>query len=86
MPLNRNRFYMQETAAWRQTDPFSTLGAATRLALALYTVVGYAVQRWFRVEGYYAVHHQDNRAAGGCSQPARSPASSSSSLQPVRIQ
>jgi hypothetical protein len=64
MPLSRNRFYLQESAAWRRTDPF----VVTELALDslfLRTVVGYAVQRWFRVEGYHSFTTQDNRVAAG---------------------
>jgi hypothetical protein len=64
MPLSRNRFYVQEAAAWRRTDPF----VATELALDsifLHTVFGYTVQKWFRVEGYHAFTTQDNRLAGG---------------------
>jgi hypothetical protein len=64
MPLNRNRLYVQEAAAWRRTDPFVT----TELALDsifLHTVFGYAVQKWFRVEGYHSFTTQDNRVAAG---------------------
>jgi hypothetical protein len=64
MPLSHNRFYVQESAAWRRTDPL----ARSELALDsifLHTVFGYAVQKWFRVEGYHAFTTQDNRAAGG---------------------
>jgi len=64
MPLDRNRFYIQETASWRRTDPF----VRTELALDslfLNTVFGYAVQKWFRIEGYHAFTTQDNRVAGG---------------------
>jgi hypothetical protein len=31
----------------------------------LNNVLGYAIQRWFRVEGYLAFTHQDTRLAGG---------------------
>jgi hypothetical protein len=64
MPLDRNRFYVQESASWRRTDPF----VKTELALDsmfLHTVFGYAVQKWFRVEGYHAFTNQDNKVAGG---------------------
>jgi hypothetical protein len=64
MPLDRNRFYVQESASWRRTDPFVT----TELALDsmfVETVLGYAVQKWFRVEGYDAFTTQDNRVAAG---------------------
>jgi len=64
MPLTRNRLYLQEAAAWRRTDPF----VASQLPLDsiwLNNVVGYAVQRWFRLEGYYAFTRQDNRQTAG---------------------
>lgn len=64
MPLARNRFYLQESAAWRRTDPF----VATELpldSLYLHTVFGYAVQKWFRVEGYHSFTTQDNGVAAG---------------------
>ena len=64
MPLDRNRFYVQETAAWRRTAPFvrTELGLDS---LFLNTVFGYAVQRWFRIEAYHSFTTQDNRAADG---------------------
>jgi hypothetical protein len=64
MPLDRNRFYLQETAAWRRTDPF----VGTELALDslyLHTVLGWAVQKWFRIEGYHSFTAQDNRVTAG---------------------
>lgn len=64
MPLNRNRFYVQESATWRRTDPF----VASELALDslfLNTVFGYAVQKRFRIEGYHSFTTQDTRLAGG---------------------
>lgn len=64
MPLRRNRLYLQESAAWRRTDPFDPAEIALD-SLYLNTVVGFAVQRWFRVEGYHAYSTQDNRLAGG---------------------
>ena len=64
MPLRRNRLYLQESAAWRRTDPFDRSELALD-SLYLDTVVGYAVQRWFRIEGYHAFSTQDNRLAAG---------------------
>jgi hypothetical protein len=64
MPLDRNRLYLQEAASWRRTNPFVT----TELPLDsifLHTVFGYAVQKWFRIEGYHSFTTQDNRIAGG---------------------
>jgi len=64
MPLTRNRLYLQESASWRRTDPF----VVDQLALDsffLHTVFGYAVQKWFRIEGYHSFTTQDNRVAAG---------------------
>ena len=65
MPLDRNRFYVQESAAWRRTDPFVTDRARRSTRSSLQTVFGYAVQKWFRIEGYHAFTTQDNRVAAG---------------------
>lgn len=64
MPLRENRFYLQESAAWRRTDPF----VASELpldSLFLDTVFGYAVQKWFRIEAYHSFTTQDTRLAAG---------------------
>jgi hypothetical protein len=64
MPLARNRFYVQEAAAWRRTNPF----VEAELPLDSYwvhTVVGYALQRWLRLEGYHSFTRQDTRVAAG---------------------
>lgn len=64
MPLDRNRLYLQESASWRRTDPF----VDTELSLdsiVLQSTLGYAVQSWFRIEGYHAFTTQDNRVAAG---------------------
>ncbi len=64
MPLGRNRFYVQESAAWRRTDPFVRSELALD-SIFLHTILGYTVQKWFRIEGYHAFTTQDNRVAGG---------------------
>jgi hypothetical protein len=64
MPLSRNRLYLQESAAWRRTDPFVTSELALD-SIFLHTVFGYAVQKWFRIEGYHQFTTQDNRVAAG---------------------
>jgi hypothetical protein len=64
MPLSQNRLYLQESAAWRRTDPFVT--TVPRLdSIFLQTVFGYAVRKWFRIEGYHTFTTQDNRLAAG---------------------
>lgn len=64
MPLSNNRLYIQESATWHRTNPFDTAVLPLRSAW-LQTTVGYAVQRWFRIEGYHALTRQDTRLAGG---------------------
>ena len=64
MPLSHNRFYLQESAAWRRTDPLANSELALD-SIFLHTVLGYAVQKWFRVEGYHSFTTQDSRLAGG---------------------
>jgi hypothetical protein len=64
MPFSKNRWYVQESVAWRRTDPF----ISTELPLSsvwVHNLVGYAVARWFRVEGYYDFSGQDNRQVEG---------------------
>jgi hypothetical protein len=64
MPLGRNRLYVQESGSWRRSDPF-VLTEPPLDSIALRSTLGYAVQRWFRIEGYHAYTTQDNRQAGG---------------------
>lgn len=64
MPLARNRFYLEEAAAWRRTNPF--VQAELPLdSFWVHTVAGYAVQRWLRLEGYHWFTRQDTRVAAG---------------------
>lgn len=64
MPLTRNRFYVQEAAAWRRTNPF--VEAELPLdSVWVHTVVGYAAERWLRFEGYYSFTRQDTRLTAG---------------------
>jgi hypothetical protein len=64
MPLNRNRLYIQESGTWHRIDPFDPTELPLQSAW-LTTVVGYRVQRWFRLEGYHALTRQDTHQAGG---------------------
>ena len=64
MPFSRNRFYVQESAAWRRTHPVVDLDPALD-SIWVHSTLGYAIQRWLRVEGYHAYTAQDNRLAGG---------------------
>jgi hypothetical protein len=64
MPFNRNRFYLQESASWRQTDPFVQTERPLD-SIFINTAIGYAVQKWLRAEAYHQFTTQDNRVAGG---------------------
>ncbi len=64
MPLSRNRLYLEESAAWRRTDPLLALELPLD-SIWLHTTVGYAVQRWFRIEGYHSFSRQDVRLNNG---------------------
>jgi hypothetical protein len=64
MPLAQNRAYIQASLAWRRSDPF----LANELELDSIwsrTTVGYAVQRWLRLEGFHAYTRQDSVVTGG---------------------
>jgi hypothetical protein len=64
MPLAQNRAYIQASLAWRRSDPF----LANELELDSIwsrTTVGYAVQRWLRLEGFHAYTRQDSIVTGG---------------------
>lgn len=64
MPLSRNRLYLEESAAWRRTDPL--LAQEIPLdSLWIHTTVGYALVRYFRVEAYHAYSRQDTRLFAG---------------------
>ena len=64
MPFSKNRWYLQESVAWRRTNPF----ISTELPLSsiwVHNLVGYGITRWFRIEGYYDFSGQDNRQVEG---------------------
>jgi hypothetical protein len=64
MPLDRNRLYVQGTAAWRRSRPFNTGGLELDLdTTSIRSTLGYATARWLRVEGYYAFSRQDTGVA-----------------------
>ncbi|HTI38137.1 MAG TPA: hypothetical protein VL484_11280 [Vicinamibacterales bacterium] len=64
MPLNHNRLYVDESAAWRRTNPLLTLEIPLN-SIWIHTTVGYELVRWFRVEGYHAFTRQDTQLAAG---------------------
>jgi hypothetical protein len=64
MPLNRNRLYIQGSAAWRRSEPF----VENELELDTFSVrstLGYSAARWLRLEGFYAFTRQDSQVTGG---------------------
>jgi hypothetical protein len=64
MPLARSRAYVQGSASWRRSVPLDP-GEQERRSSWVHGVAGYAVQRWLRVEGYWAFSRQDTRVPGG---------------------
>jgi len=64
MPLAHNRLYAQESFSWRRARPLDPLDQERR-STWMHSVLGYTVQRWLRIEGYYAFSRQDTRLAGG---------------------
>ena len=84
MPLDKNRLYVQESAAWRRNDPF----IANELQLDtiwIRSTLGYSATRWMRVEGFHAFTRQDSIVTGGEINRHRIGAQVVIS-QPVRIQ
>jgi hypothetical protein len=67
MPLSRNRLYVQESASWLRARPFDPLDelAFERRSTWLNSTLGYALQRWVRLEGYWAFTRQDAPRPGG---------------------
>jgi hypothetical protein len=64
MPLSRNRVYIEEALAWHRARPLDPLDQERR-STWVNTVVGYALQRWLRLEGYWAFTRQDTTLPGG---------------------
>jgi hypothetical protein len=62
-PIGR-RGYTQGLIAWRSSSPVLERELGLR-AVALQWVVGYAAQRWLRLEGFYTGAFQDTPVAGG---------------------
>lgn len=64
MPLDKNRFYVQESAAWRRNDPF--IANELRLdTIWIRSTLGYSATRWLRLEGFHAFTRQDSIVTGG---------------------
>ena len=64
MPIPKNRAYLQGSLAWRHSIPYIATDLELDSILARSTV-GYAVARWFRLEGFYTFSRQDSTVTGG---------------------
>ena len=64
VPFARRRGFIDGSIAWRESEPVLQRELATR-ALWVKTTVGYALQRWLRIEGFYNGAFQDTTVAGG---------------------
>ena len=67
MPLSRNRLYVQESASWLRSRPLDPVDVLTfeRRSTWINSTVGYALQRWVRLEGYWSFSRQDTPRPGG---------------------
>jgi hypothetical protein len=64
MPIPRNRAYVQASLAWRRSIPYIATDLDLDSILARSTL-GYALARWFRLEGFYSYSRQTSREGGG---------------------
>jgi hypothetical protein len=64
MPLARNRLYWQSGVEWRRSDPIN-VGEQRLRSFWFTNWVGYAIQRWLRVEGYFWRAQQNSPMPGG---------------------
>lgn len=84
MPLERNRLYVEGSAAWRRSNPL----VANELNLDtvwIRSTLGYSAARWLRIEGFHAFTRQDSRITGGEINRQRAGVQAVIS-QPMRIQ
>jgi hypothetical protein len=64
MPLGKKRVYVQGSGAWRRTLPFEA-DVLELDTIWLRSTVGYAANRWARVEALYTYTRQDSIITGG---------------------
>ena len=64
VPFARNRAFVQGAVGWRDSESVIEPELGVR-AVWLQTTVGYLVQRWLRVEGFFNGSSQDTPVAGG---------------------
>jgi hypothetical protein len=60
----RPRLYAQSSVSWRTNDPL-TVGALSLRSWWMDASIGYSVQPWARLEGFYSSAHQTIDRAGG---------------------
>lgn len=65
MPFSRNRFYLQSSAGWRQTNPLALLDELDLDTFLIDNTVGYGATRWLRLEVFHVYTRQDSRITGG---------------------
>jgi hypothetical protein len=63
LPLTR-RLYLQTSTSYRQNEPL-TEGDVRLKSVWVEGVLGYALQPWLRLEGFYSGSYQDTSRAGG---------------------
>jgi hypothetical protein len=64
MPIPSNRAYVQANVSWRRSVPWLATDLELDTILARSTI-GYALARWFRVEGSHTFSRQDSTVTGG---------------------
>ena len=64
MPLARNRMYVQGSAAWRHSNPYSEASVEID-TVWIRSTLGYALNRWLRTEGFYIYTLRDSIVTGG---------------------
>ncbi len=64
MPLARNRLFWEGSLSYRSNASLVDNSPSLK-SVWIVSTVGYAVQRWVRIEGFYARSQQDSQLAGG---------------------
>jgi hypothetical protein len=64
MPIPTNRAYIDASAAWIHTVPY-LVKELEMDSFVTRATVGYAIARWFRVEGFHSFTRQDTTVTGG---------------------
>jgi hypothetical protein len=64
VPFSRNRAFVDAGLSWRQSEPVLQRELGLK-AVVLQTTVGYAFQRWLRLEAFYNGAFQQSTVVGG---------------------